>query len=750
MSQKVVSYSLRTVGLSALLVSFVAISCGKQTLPAGKKTSAVAEPQKKQEPVAPLVQEQSFPWEVSAYPAAKTGTQKDLFFGKEVHDPYRWMEDNKEPDLMPWIKSQNALVRERLDISMREKFHKEIATLIDVDSISTFRQAGGSFYFFKRKKGEDKSKIYKGSSLQDENAKVLVDPKNLGIEGNVSLGGLNVSEDGKHLGFTVSINGSDEKQIRILNTETGTLLPDSVTVKFATVVWTKTGNGFYYVTDSNSVSPSEKAGRLYFHALGTEQVADKLILEGTQNDRSLDIALSKDKNILFVSEWEGWSKAGIVALSTEDWSKRVEVLPFGEGGSSIVGSAENRVYISTNRDASNGKLIEVQFDLNQNSSQLRELISEQNVPTETMVVDGKIYIKQLVDVVAKLNVASVDSPLKWEEVALPALGDFYFDESIGKDKESRPTLRFESYTFPSTIYSLESTDQKTILNPVFQPKLDVDLSDVEIKQEFFKSKDGTRVPMFIVQLKGAQRNGTSPTILYSYGGFASSETPSWYFSYMLPWVKQGGTFVVANIRGGLEYGESWHQAGMLLNKQNVFDDFIAAGESLIAQKVTSSQKLGIYGISNGGLLVGAALNQRPDLFGAGVPAVGVMDMLRFPLFTAGKHWVTEYGSPENEKDFLNLLSYSPVHNIKPGVQYPATMVMTGASDERVVPMHSYKYAAALQKAQAGKEPILIRIETEAGHGAGGGSFSKRVDNNADVLTFFHRALSEKSASKAQP
>ncbi|WP_456406208.1 prolyl oligopeptidase family serine peptidase [Thiolapillus sp.] len=681
------------------------------------------------------------------YPAAKRVTQVDTYHGVKVADPYRWLEDLDSTETRAWVEAQNRLTNAWLEkFPEREAIRKRLTELWNYERYSVPYKVAGR-YFFSRNDGlQNQSVVYTQRSLK-EKPEVLIDPNKLSKDGTVALKGSAVSPDGKYYAYAIADAGSDWTEWRVRDIDRGKDLDDHLKwIKFSGVSWTADSKGFYYSRydapkDGDKLKEVNYFPKLYFHRLGDAQAQDKLIYHRPDHkDWSFNGIATEDGNYLLIEVGRGTEEksllyyqdlkqpeAGIQPI-IETWQASYEYL----------GNDGPRFWFLSNDQAPRGRIIEIDLDRPQRQHWKEMLAqSEDTIETASMVNDSFI-VSYLHDAWHKILIQPLNG--KAWELELPGIGSaggFY-----GKQKATETFYSWTSFNTPARIYHL---DLKTGKSTLFkQPEVKFNPEDYVTRQVFYVSKDGTRVPMFITHRRGLQRNGRNPTLLYGYGGFNISLTP--YFSVSnLVWMEMGGVYAVPSLRGGGEYGKEWHEAGIKTRKQNVFDDFIAAAEWLIANDYTSARRLGIYGGSNGGLLVAATLLQRPDLVAAAIPAVGVLDMLRFNKFTIGWAWESDYGSPENEAEFKALYAYSPYHNIKPGVSYPATLVTTADHDDRVYPAHSFKFTAALQAAQAGPSPILIRIETRAGHGAGTPT-GKRIEEAADKLAFLRYFLTTRETT----
>ncbi|MDQ3585706.1 MAG: prolyl oligopeptidase family serine peptidase [Pyrinomonadaceae bacterium] len=674
-----------------------------------------------------------------AYPETRKAEQVDNFHGVSIADPYRWLEDLDSPATQAWVEAQNKLTFGYLaQIPQRALIKERLTKLWNYERYGVPSKEGDRYVYSKNDGLQNQSVLYTVPTL-DAPPRVLLDPNKLSADGTVALAGTSFTDDGKQMAYGLATSGSDWTEWRVRDVETGKDLPDVIKwVKFSGASWTKDGKGFFYSRyaepkEGNKLAAVNENHKLYFHRLGTPQSDDILIYEGTSADRKGWIyngQVTEDGRYLIV-----WVSPGASAdnriyykdLQAKD-APVVKLLDDAGIAQYFVGNDGPVFWFQTDRDAPRKKLIAI--DTRAPAQQNWKVIVPEAKETldGVNVVNDQFIASYLKDAHTQIKIYDLNGKLI-REIQLPSIGTAFGFGGKRKDKET--FYAFTGYTTPSTVYRYDLTNGKS---SVFrQPKVDFNSADYETKQVFYTSKDGTRAPMFITHKKSLKLDGTNPTLLYAYGGFDISLTPGFSVGNLV-WMEMGGVYAVANLRGGGEYGKEWHEAGMKLKKQNVFDDFIAAAEYLIANKYTSSQRLAIAGGSNGGLLVGAAITQRPELFGAALPAVGVMDMLRFHKFTIGAAWISEYGSPDNAEEFKAIHAYSPLHNLKPGTKYPATLVTTADHDDRVWPGHSFKFATAMQAAQAGSAPVLIRIETKAGHGAGKPT-SKQIEEVADRWAF---------------
>lgn len=676
------------------------------------------------------------------YPQSQQVDQIDDYHGVNVADPYRWLESPDSPETQAWIEAQNKVTFELLaDIPARDRLRERLTQLWNFEKYGVPFHEGDRYFYFKNDGLQNQSVLYTLRSLSDS-PDVLLDPNKLSEDGTVALSGLAISEDGKLLAYGLSTSGSDWQEWKVREVETGKDLSDHVRwVKFSGASWTHDGQGFFY---SRYDEPNEKTRledvnyfqKLFYHRIGTPQSEDVLIYERPdKKDWGFSGGVTEDGRYLVVSVWLGTDPRNLVFykdLSTPD-SSVVELISTFEAEYSFVDNDGSRFWFRTDLDAPKGRVIAIDLH-NPDRTHWQEVIPQANDTLSSVgVLNHQFVAAYMKDARDQVKIFDLHGGFV-RDVELPGIGSI--GGFGGKREDTETFYSFTSFTTPTTIYRYDLvTGKSTIFR---QPTVDFNPNDYEIKQVFYQSKDTTQIPMFIVHRKGLTLDGKNPTYLYGYGGFGVSLTPSFSVSSLV-WLEMGGVYAVPNLRGGGEYGEEWHQAGTKQNKQRVFDDFIAAAEWLITNHYTAPSKLAIAGGSNGGLLVGACMTQRPELFGAALPAVGVMDMLRFHKFTIGWAWTSEYGSSENPDDFPILHAYSPLHNLKPGTTYPATLITTADHDDRVVPAHSFKFAAALQAAHQGKAPVLIRIETKAGHGAGKPT-TKLIEENADKWAFLVKVL----------
>ena len=678
------------------------------------------------------------------YPETATVEHIDLYHGVEVADPYRWLEDDirESADVDAWVDAQNELTFAYLDsIPERDIIEKRLTELWDYERYGMPYKEGGLYYYSYNDGLQNQDVVYVQESL-DAGAELLIDPNTWSEDGTVAMASYFPSPDGKHVAYMIQDGGSDWRQARIINVDSGAVLEDELDwLKFTGLSWARDGSGFYYsrypeTSDEEKFQSLNENHAVYFHRLGTTQDKDALVYSQPDNPEwGYAASVTDDGAHLVITVWKGTdNRYQIVHQDLADEDGEPEMLIEGfDHDYSLVGSVGSELYFRTSKDAPRNRLIAIDVD-NPEPENWREVIPEAvDVLDGVSLVGGRIIADYMQDAQTVVKVFDLDGR-QTGTVDLPGIGTAGGFQGHFDDPET--FFVYTSYNTPTTVNRLDvETGEVTVFR---KPDVAFDTDDYVVKQVFYESADGTRVPMFISHHKDFEPNGNTPTMLYGYGGFNISQTPAFSIT-RLAWMEMGGVYAVANLRGGGEYGEEWHKAGTKLQKQNVFDDFIAAAEYLIDQNYTNPSKLAIFGGSNGGLLVGAVANQRPDLFGAAIPAVGVMDMLRFHKFTAGRFWVDDYGSSDDPEEFKALLAYSPYHNIKPGTEYPAVLVTTADTDDRVVPGHSFKYAAAIQQAQAGDAPVLIRIETRAGHGAGKPT-DKVVQEYADRWAFLVKNL----------
>ncbi|MFT4698713.1 MAG: prolyl oligopeptidase [Flavobacteriaceae bacterium] len=671
------------------------------------------------------------------YPLTKKADTVTNYFGTEVKDPYRWLEDDRSKETENWVKSQNETTFGYLDnIPFRNELKERLSALWNYEKVGAPFKEGDYTYFYKNNGLQNQYVIYRYKTADDSaTAEIFLDPNTFNKEGTISLGNMSFSENGKIAAYSISEGGSDWRKVLIMNTETKTIIEDTlVDIKFSGLSWKK-NDGFYYSSydkpKGSELSEKTDQHKLYYHQLGTSQKEDLLIYGGTDSEKHRYVGgyLSEDNRYLMVSASVSTSgnKIFLKDLSKEN-SEFIPLLNHTDSDSYIIENVGSKLFIVTNLNAPNKKIVTADAS-DPRPENWVDFIPETEHVLSASKAGGSFFTEYMVDAVSKVLQYDYDGKLI-REVKLPGVGSV--GGNYGKKEDSEVYYSFTNYVTPGSIYKYDI--EKGTSNLYKKSNIDFNSDNYVSVQVFYSSKDGTKVPMIITHKKGIQLDGNNPTILYGYGGFNISLTPGFSITNAV-WMEQGGIYAVPNLRGGGEYGKEWHKAGTKLKKQNVFDDFIAAAEYLIENKYTSSDFLAIRGGSNGGLLVGATMTQRPDLIKVALPAVGVLDMLRYHTFTAGAGWAYDYGTSEDNKEMFDYLKgYSPLHNIKKGVEYPATLVTTGDHDDRVVPAHSFKFAAELQSKQSGKNPTLIRIETDAGHGAGT-PVSKTIEQYADIFGF---------------
>jgi len=672
--------------------------------------------------------------EIIHYPETKKVDHFDTYFGVDVADPYRWLEDDRSEETEAWVKAQNEVTFSYLNnIPFREKIKERLEHLFNYERIYAPRKHGNWNYYYRNDGLQNQNVLYR-AKLDGTDEEVFLDPNKFKKDGTISLASTSFTKDGSLIAYLISEGGSDWRKAIVMNTASKEVVEDSlVNVKFSGLAW-KGNEGFYYSSydkpEGSELSQMTQMHKVYFHKLGTPQSEDKLIFGGENRVRRYVSAyLTEDEKYLIISASESTSGNELYIKDlSKPGSDLVSIVDNFDNNHSVIDNEGSTLFIHTNLDAPNNRIVKVDAS-NPSLNNWEDIIPENEMVLTARTSGRKIFAFYLED--AKTKVVQFDrAGVKERDIELPGIGTAGGFGGYTDDTEVYYT--FTSFTEPSTIFKYDINTGKSELYQ--RSAVDFDPDKFETKQVFYSSKDGTKVPMFIVYKKGIELNGNNPTILYGYGGFNVSLKPGFSVSNIV-WLENGGIYAQPNLRGGGEYGEEWHLAGTKMKKQNVFDDFIAAGEYLIDKGYTSNKYLAIYGESNGGLLVGAVMTQRPGLARVAFPAVGVMDMLRYNKFTAGAGWAYDYGTAEDSKQmFEYLLDYSPVHNLKSGVDYPATMVTTADHDDRVVPAHSFKFAAALQEAQTGTNPTVIRIETDAGHGAGT-PISKSIEQAADRFAF---------------
>jgi len=672
------------------------------------------------------------------YPQTRKVDHTDVYHGTKVADPYRWLEaDVRESEAVAdWVDAQNATTFGYLkSIAERERIEARLRKLWDYERYGLSQREGGRYFFDYNDGLQNQDVLYMQTAL-DAEPRLLIDPNAWADDGTVALASWYPSPDGRYVAYLVQDGGTDWRIARVLDVDTGETLPDRLEwLKFTGLSWAKDSSGFYYsrypeTEEGDRFQSLNKNQAVYFHGLGDEQAADRLVYSRPDAPEwGFGATVTDDGRYLVITIWQGTDERYQVAVKDLAGDEKPEMLIEGfDYDYTLVGNDGSRLFFRTTNAAPRGRLIAIDLE-DPAEDGWKEIIPEREaVLKQAEHVGGQFVAEYMQDAWSLVRRYGPDGE-HLGDVDLPGIGSA--DGFSGDPDDPETFFSYQSFDTPPTINRLDlDTGEVTVFK---SPDVAFDDDAFVVEQVFYESKDGTRVPMFITHRKGLQLDGSNPTLLYGYGGFNISLTPSFSVT-RIAWLEMGGVWAIANLRGGGEYGEAWHEAGTRLKKQNVFDDFIAAGEFLVERKYTRPDKLAIFGGSNGGLLVGAVTNQRPDLFGAALPAVGVMDMLRFHRFTAGRFWVDDYGSADNPEEFEALYAYSPYHNIEKGAEYPAVLVTTADTDDRVVPGHSFKYAAALQEAQAGDAPVLIRIETRAGHGAGTPT-DKAIEAYADRWAF---------------
>ena len=681
------------------------------------------------------------------YPKTAKVDQTDDYHGTKVADPYRWLEDDNSTETKAWVQAENKVTFDYLNqIPERAKIKARLTELWNYEKYTAPSKEGKRYFYSKNDGLQNQSVLYVADSISDK-GRVLLDPNKLSTDGTVALSGLAISDDGNSMAYGLSSAGSDWQTWHFRDVETGNDMPDVLeNIKFSGASWTNDGKGVFYsrFPEADAKSKLTRVNyfqKLYYHKIGTPQSEDMLIYE-RPDDKEMGVggSVTEDGKWLIIYVTKGTAPMNMIfvkSLIVEN-APIMPVVDKLEADYGFIGNDGSKLYFRTDKDAPRGRLVMV--DVSDKDFKWKEVVPQAAETLQSAnFINNQFVGDYLKDAYTQFRVYDLNGKFV-RNVELPGIGTA--GGFGGKRYDTETFYTYSSFNAPPTIYRY---DMKTGKSEIFR-KSDVkfDPNNYEVKQVKYASKDGTMIPMFIVHKKGLRLDGSNPTLLYAYGGFNISLTPGFSVSRVV-WMENGGVYAVPNLRGGGEYGEEWHKAGTKLNKQNVFDDFIGAAEYLIKNKYTRPEKLAISGGSNGGLLIGATLNQRPDLFGAALPAVGVMDMLRFQKFTIGRAWTSDYGSSDNADEFAAIYKYSPLHNIKNGTKYPAVLVTTSDHDDRVVPAHSFKYAATLQAAQGGDAPVLIRIETNAGHGAGKPT-AKVIEEQADVYGFLMKNLSMKTSA----
>jgi prolyl oligopeptidase len=676
------------------------------------------------------------------YPTTRTVAQTDEFFGTQVSDPYRWLEDDTAADTKEWVQEQMKVTNAYLSqIPFRDAIKKRLTELWNYEKFSAPIKEGKYIYFYKNNGLQNQSVLYR--QIGEEQPEVFLDPNQFSPDGTTSLADIEFTKDGSLAAYQISEGGSDWRKVIVIDVNTKQQISDTLNdVKFSGLAWNK-NDGFYYSSYDKPKEGSQLSGKtqihkLYYHKLGTKQSEDKLIFGGEATPRRyIGGYVTEDQHWLVITAANAtYGNELYLQDLTKENAPIIPIVTGFENEQSVVYSNNGKLYIATNRNAPNRKLV-VTDAATPTPEHWKDLIPEAKFPLDISTAGGKIFAQYIKDAVSEIDQYSLDGK-KENTIALPGLGTA--SGFSGKQEEKEVYYTFTSYVYPATIFKYDIPTHKSSLYKKSGVKFNPE--DYESRQVFYTSNDGTKIPMIITHKKGLQLNGKNPTMLYGYGGFNISLTPAFSVSNIV-FLENGGVYAVPNLRGGGEYGDAWHNAGTKLHKQNVFDDFIAAAEFLIKDGITSKDYLAISGGSNGGLLVGACMTQRPDLYRVCLPAVGVLDMLRYHKFTAGAGWAYDYGTADDNKEMFDYLyKYSPVHNVKKGTCYPATMVSTADHDDRVVPAHSFKFGATLQAAQSCDNPVLMNIETKAGHGAGKPT-SMVIQEQADkwAFTLYNMGLS---------
>lgn len=678
------------------------------------------------------------------YPQTQKVDTVDTYFETEVPDPYRWLEDDNAEDTEAWVEAQNNITFSYLEqIPFRDKIREKVEKLIDYKKVSAPDKHGDYYYYYKNDGLQDQSVYYRTKNLESDGEEVFLNPNTFSEDGTVSMAGTFFSKDGSLMTYLISDGGSDWRKAITLDTETKEVVGDTLTdLKFTGISWKGT-DGFYYSSyerpkQGQVLTAANENQKVYYHKIGTPQSDDRVVFGDEIRRRGISANLTEDERFLVLSPWEGTSGNELYIKDLKNpRSSLVKVVDNFENNHQVIHNIGDRLLIYTNLDAPNYRVVETTIDSPAPGNWKNLVPESEHVLRSASTAGGYLFLNYLLDARSAIQQMTMDGK-SVRDVELPTMGSAGGFNGEAGDEELFYT--FTSFTYPTSVfrYDIESGTSEMYE----QPEVAFDPDRYETKQVFYESKDGTEIPMFIVHRKGMERNANQPTLLYGYGGFNISLTPS-FSTRWISWLELGGVFALANLRGGGEYGENWHEAGTKMQKQNVFDDFIEAGKYLLDQNYTRPEKLAIMGGSNGGLLVGATMTQRPDLARVAIPQVGVMDMLRYHRFTIGAAWASDYGRADDSKEmFEYLYNYSPYHNLKPGINYPATLVTTADHDDRVVPAHSFKFAARLQEYHSGNAPVLIRIETRAGHGAGTPT-SKTIEQITDIFSFALYNMHEK-------
>jgi len=670
------------------------------------------------------------------YPDTKKVDTVDTYFGTEVPDPYRWLENDDSKETAQWVQAQNKVTFSYLeDIPFRNEIKETVKKLIDYQKVSAPKKYGDYYYYYKNEGLQDQSVYYRTKDLSIDSEEVFLNPNEFSEDGTVSMAGTFFSRDGSMMTYLISDGGSDWRKAITLNTETKEMVGDTLTdLKFTGIAWKGT-DGFYYSSyerpkEGKALTAANTNQKVYYHKIGTSQSEDRVVFGNEIQRRGASASLTEDERFLVISPWQGTSGNELYIKDLKNaQSSFKKVIDNFDNNHQVIHSEGDRLLIYTNLDAPNYRIVETTINNPTPDNWENVVLESDQVLNSASTAGGYLFLNYLEDAKSAVKQATLEGE-HLRDIELPMIGSARGFSAQSDQEELFYT--FTSFTYPSTVFRYDIESGKSEMFK--QPEVSFNPDNYTTKQVFYESKDGTKIPMFIVHRKGIERNGNHPTLLYGYGGFNVSLTPS-FNTKQISWLEIGGVYAVANLRGGGEYGESWHKQGIKMKKQNVFDDFIMAGEYLIEEGYTKSDKLAINGGSNGGLLVGAAMTQRPNLAGVAIPQVGVMDMLRYHKFTIGAAWASDYGRADESKEmFEYLYNYSPYHNLEPNTDYPATMVTTADHDDRVVPAHSFKFTSRLQEYQSGEDPVLIRIETRAGHGAGTPT-SKTIEQLTDIFSF---------------
>ena len=669
------------------------------------------------------------------YPETKKVDQVDDYFGTKVSDPYRWLEDDKSAETAAWVAAENKVTQDYLSkIPFREQVRKRLEEMWNYPKYSSPFKEGEYYYYYKNDGLQNQSILYRQPGLNGT-PEIFIDPNKMSKDGTAAVSTPSFTKNKKYAAYMIAQAGSDWQEAYVMDVATKKVLDDKIQwIKFSGLSW-KGDDGFYYsrypeADETKKMTNQNQNQKLYYHKLGTPQSEDVLIYEDKEHPlRSVGGGLTEDERFLLIHQSEGTSGSQIWVKDMKNPNSSFILLIKGfDTNAGVIDNDGDRLLVRTNADAPNYKVVSIDPKNPSKENWQTIILTRTNFLQSVGTAGGKLFLTYLEDASSRVYQTNYKGVLE-REIKLPGIGTAGGFDGNREDNELFYT--YSSFNYPPAIFHYTISNGQTELFRKAEAKINAD--NYQTVQSFFTSKDGAKVPMFITYKKGLKLNGNNPTLIYGYGGFNIPSTPGFSISNAF-FLEQGGVYVLVNLRGGNEYGEAWHKAGMLQNKQNVFNDFIGAAEFLIKTKYTNPQKLAMRGGSNGGLLVGAVMTQRPDLFRVAIPQVGVMDMLRYHTFTIGHAWATEYGRSDKEEDFKNLIKYSPLHNLRKGVKYPATLVTTADHDDRVVPAHSFKFAATLQEDNAGANPTLIRIETKAGHG-GGKPTSKQIDEASDIWSF---------------